>query len=45
MADIISTFRAFIEKIVKFFQDLVKKIRELNDNGWQDPSETEGPVA
>ncbi|MGN1194152.1 MAG: hypothetical protein ACI4SB_01565 [Acutalibacteraceae bacterium] len=45
MADIISTFRAFIEKIVKFFQDLVAKIREFNDNGGKLPEETEGSVA
>ena len=44
MTDIIATFRAFIEKIVKFFQDLVAKIREMNDNGWKDPDETD-PVA
>lgn len=45
MTDIIATFRAFIEKIVKFFQDLVAKIREMNDKGWPtDPSETD-PVA
>lgn len=47
MTDIIATFRAFIEKIVKFFQDLVAKIREMNDNGGKlptDPSETD-PVA
>ena len=44
MTDIIATFRAFIEKIVKFFQDLVAKIREMNDKGWTDPSETD-PVA
>lgn len=44
MVDIIASFRAFIEKIVKFFQDLVAKIREMNDKGWTDPSETD-PVA
>lgn len=45
MTDIIATFRAFIEKIVKFFQDLVAKIRDMNDKGWStDPSETD-PVA
>ena len=45
MTDIIATFRAFIEKIVKFFQDLVAKIREMNDKGCPtDPSETD-PVA
>lgn len=44
MNDIIATFRAFIEKIVVFFQDLVAKIRALNDNGWKDPEETD-PVA
>lgn len=46
MTDIIATFRAFIEKIVKFFQDLVAKIRDLNDNGWTTKaSEEENPVA
>lgn len=44
MVDIIVSFKAFIEKIVKFFQDLVAKIREMNDKGWTDPSETD-PVA
>lgn len=45
MTDIVVTFKAFIEKIVKFFQDLVAKIREMNDKGWPTgPSETD-PVA
>lgn len=45
MNDIIATFRAFIEKIVAFFQDLVKKIREFNDNGGKLPEEGTDPVA
>lgn len=45
MADIITTFKAFIEKIVKFFQDLVAKIREFNDNGGKLPTESESVVA
>lgn len=45
MADIIVAFRSFIEQIVKFFQDLVKKIREINDNGGKLPEETEAVVA
>lgn len=44
MTDIIVSFKAFIEKIVKFFQDLVAKIREMNDKGWPTESETD-PVA
>lgn len=43
MADIILSFKAFIEKIVKFFQDLVAQIRAMNDG--KNPAETEGPVA
>ena len=44
MTDIIVSFKAFIEKIVKFFQDLVAKIREMNDKNWPTESETD-PVA
>ena len=45
MTDIIVSFKAFIEKIVKFFQDLVAKIRDMNDKGWPvEPAETD-PVA
>ncbi|MGN1442240.1 MAG: hypothetical protein ACI4XE_00220 [Acutalibacteraceae bacterium] len=44
MADIITSFKAFIEKIVKFFQDLVAQIRKNNDEGWPSKDETD-PVA
>ena len=44
MTDIIVSFKAFIEKIVKMIQDFVAKIREMNDKGWQDPDATD-PVA
>lgn len=32
MADFIVTFKAFIEKIVKMFQDFVQTIRDMNDD-------------
>ena len=41
MTDIILSFKAFIEKIVKMIQDFVQKIRDMNDG----KSETEGNVA
>ncbi len=41
MADIITSFKAFIEKIVKFFQDLVAQIRDMNDKGWPGKDETD----
>ena len=45
MTDIILTFKAFIEQIVKFFQDLVAKIRAMNDNGGKLPEDGSNPVA
>ena len=44
MTDIIVSFKAFIEKIVKFLQDLVAQIRAMNDKNWPTESETD-PVA
>ena len=45
MEKIIQGFAYFIMKIVKFFQDLVKKIRDFNDGKTDDTTTTTGEVA
>ena len=39
MSEIIAAFTGFIQKIVKFFQDLVAQFRAIGDNKDKDPTE------